>query len=77
MADWRRKLTHPLTVPGGPTLRTLADAAYVLDLPAEVQGYNAWQSTARKMLAPAERGHIEAVTKQLELALLIGGKLKL
>jgi hypothetical protein len=39
----------------------------VLELPANVQGYNAWQAAARKMLDAAEGGDVEEATKQLEL----------
>jgi hypothetical protein len=78
VTDWRRKLSAPLQVLRGPTLRTLADArAWILELPADVQEYTAWQAAARKMLDAADGGDIDAATKQIELALFTGGRLKL
>jgi hypothetical protein len=54
MPDWRRRLTQPLTVRDGPTLRTLDDTRpYVLALPADLQEWNAWQHAARLMLEAA------------------------
>jgi hypothetical protein len=78
VANWRRKLSAPLQVRDGPTLRTLADARawMLLAVPPDVQEYTAWQAAARKMLEAADGGDIDAATLQLELALFTTGKLK-
>lgn len=78
MANWRRKLSRPLIVLRGPTLRTLAEArAYILDLPEAEQHYSAWQAAARLMLEAAEGGDVMAATEQIHLALFTRGRLKL
>jgi hypothetical protein len=78
VANWRRKLSAPLQVRNGPALRTLADArAWILKLPADVQGWSAWQAAAGKLIDAADGGDIDAATLQLELALFTTGKLKL
>jgi hypothetical protein len=75
-ADWDCPLARPIGVKGGPELRTLADVrAYLLTLPEREQGEPRWQSVARRLLIACEDGDAEAVTEQLELALLIGAKL--
>jgi hypothetical protein len=76
--NWRRKLSAPLQVRNGPTLRTLADArAWILELSADVQEWSACQAAARKMLEAADGGDIDAAALQLELALFTSGKLDL
>ena len=70
-----RPLARTVAVNGGPELRTLADArAYILTLP-ELDPR--WQSVARKLLIACEDGQVEAVTRQIELALLARAKLVL
>jgi hypothetical protein len=72
---WSAPLARPVGVNGGPELRTLADArAYVLTLP-ELDPR--WQSVARKLLIACQDGQVEAVTRQLEFALFVAGKLVL
>jgi hypothetical protein len=77
-ADWDCPLARPIRVKGGPELRTLADVrAYLLTLPEREQGEPRWQSVARRLLTASETGDVEAVTEQLETALLMGAKLVL
>jgi hypothetical protein len=65
---WSAPLARPVGVKGGPELRTLADArAYIMTLP-ELDPR--WQSVARKLLIACEDGEVEAVTRQIEVALL-------
>jgi hypothetical protein len=78
---WSSPLAHPVPVRNATKiLRTLHDArAYVL-ANKETGGRNSWQHCAKLLLAAAESGKrsdIAAATKQLELALLLEGKLKL
>jgi hypothetical protein len=75
--SWIRALAHPVpyTKPKRGELRTLADArAYALKRDPATSD-RAWQHAMKLMLEAAEGGDIEAVTKQLELALLIDGAL--
>ena len=59
-------------------LRTLADAyAYILTLSELEQADPRWQSVAGKLVLARESGDIEAVTKQIELALLTRRRLVL
>lgn len=77
MADWRCRLAKRLSVRDGQPC-ALADArAWILELPAEVQEYNAWHASAREMLEATDGGDIDAAVRQLELALFTEGKLKL
>jgi hypothetical protein len=72
---WAAPLARPIDVKGGPELRTLADVrAYILTLP-ELDPR--WQSVARKLLIACEDGDVEAVTRQIEFALLARGRLVL
>ena len=75
---WNRPLARTVAVKGRPELRTLADArAYLLNLPEREQSEPRWQSVARRLFIACETGDVEAVTEQLELALLMGAKLVL
>jgi hypothetical protein len=72
---WSAPLARPVGIKGGPELRTLADArAHLLTLPEAQQGEPRWQSVARKLLIACEDGDVEAVTRQIELALMMGAK---
>ncbi len=74
---WQRKLAHPVpyTKPKRGELRTLADArAYALKRNPDVTD-RAWQHAMKLMIEAAADGDVEAVTRQLELALLIDGAL--
>jgi hypothetical protein len=45
-----------------------------LTLPEGEQSDPRWQSAARKLLEACDSGDVEAVTRQLEFALFVGGK---
>jgi hypothetical protein len=68
---WDCPLARPIRVKDGPELSTLADAR------EGQQGEPQWQSVARRLLIACETGDVEAVTEQLETALLMGAKLVL
>jgi hypothetical protein len=75
--SWIRALAHPVpyTKPKRGELRTLADArAYAIKRNPGTTD-RAWQHTMKLMMEAAEGGDIDAVKKQLELALLIDGAL--
>ena len=75
---WSALLTCLVEVKEGPTLTTLADAwTYVLSLPASRQTRKAWQHASALMVEAAKSGETEAVTTQLELALIMDGRLVL
>jgi hypothetical protein len=63
----------------GPTLRTLGDARdFMLDQPNGIQERRSWQKAAELLLAAAENGaDVEAVTKQIELALFLEARVVL
>ena len=68
-----RKLTRPLPTKDGGTLRTVLDArAYMLRLSKDRERSAPWQRAAQLVLAKAD---VDAVSRQLELALLYDGKL--
>ena len=73
--SWQRSLVRPVpyTKPKRGEPRTLADArAYTIKRDPGTTD-RAWQHTMKLMMEAAEEGDVEAVTKQLELALLIDG----
>ena len=77
--SWQRNLARPVPFkkPKRGTLRTLADArAYALKRNPDITD-RAWQHAMKLMMEAAEGGDVEAVTKQLELALLIDGALRM
>ena len=77
--SWQCSLARrvPYTKPKRGELRTLADArAYALKRDPGTTD-QAWQHAMKLMMEAAEGGDIDAVTKQLELALLIDGALDL
>jgi len=68
-----RKLTRPLPTKDGGTLHTVLDArAYMLRLSKDRERSAPWQRAAQLVLAKAD---VDAVSRQLELALLYDGKL--
>jgi len=68
-----RKLTRPLLTKDGGTLRTVLDArAYMLRLSKDRERSGRWQRVAQLLLAKVD---VDAVSRQLELALLYDGKL--
>lgn len=75
-AGWRQRFTRAVghTKPARGTLRTLHDArAYTLALLAGQARRNAWQAAGRLALEAPDGGDLEAVTRQLELALMLEG----
>jgi hypothetical protein len=76
--SWTASLTRTLRPRNHAALRTLADVrAYMLDLPEDMVGRQAWQQAAKLLLAAAENpktAAINAATKQLELALFLTGR---
>ena len=77
--SWTRTLPEPLREKHGNTIRTLNDArAYMLALEKRRPGITKrqhWQSAASKLIDAAEGGEVDAVAKQLRLALLLEGLL--
>lgn len=77
---WSARLAHPMAIQGGVTLWTLMDAGnIILATPERHQMRREWQSAAGKLMRAAETGalaDIEAATKQMELALLLDGRLR-
>lgn len=70
---WSDRLARAVRDRDGVTLRTRADArGYVLALSGSRQGKRAWQHAAELLL---EGAGAVAVTDQLELALLLDGRL--
>ena len=78
-AGWSRRLSWPLTLRDGRTLRSLADArAFVLALPPAYQEYNAWQRAAALLIDAAENGgDVRAATDQVFAALFVQANVKL
>jgi len=78
-AGWSRRLSWPLTLRDGRTLRSLADArAFVLALPPDEQEYNAWQRAAALLIDAAKNGgSVEAATDQVAAAAFMQAKVKL
>jgi hypothetical protein len=73
---WDRPLARVVNVTCGWELRTLRDAAaYMLALEEREQREVRWQSAVDKLMEAADGGDIEAVTAQIEFALMMGGKL--
>jgi hypothetical protein len=74
--DWRRKLTRPIVVRGGKTLRLLSDCrSYAIDLDRDEAARSPWQHAAELMLAAAKGGDIEEVVLQFERILIHQNKL--
>lgn len=69
------KLAEPLPTTDGGTLRTIGDAIkYMTALPKHREQKNAWQCACKLILA---REPVEAITRQLSLALFTDAKLDL
>jgi hypothetical protein len=70
-AGWSRRLDKPVKLPGGTTLRTLAEAgAYILGLPEEIKQRNSWQRATDLLLRAASgAASVEDATAQIEYAL--------
>jgi hypothetical protein len=60
-------------LPGGLTLRTLADAgAFILDLPEHIKQRSSWQRATDLLLKAARgAGNVEDATAQIERALFL------
>ena len=72
------RLSKPLTLRDGRTLRTLRDARdFVLRLPERDLERNAWQSAAGLLIAAANGGNIEAATKQVAAVLFLKAMVRL
>lgn len=75
---WSRKLTRELRTTDGTVLRTLRDAAaFATRLSPQYATRPTWQAAARKLLAAADGGDLEAATTQVETALFFDMKLQL
>jgi hypothetical protein len=69
---WSYRLSRPIPVKDGPTLRTLDDVRmFMLDnLPEEDQARRSWQKACEILLAAADGlADVRAATRQVELAL--------
>ena len=74
---WSYRLSRPITVKDGPTLRTLDDVRiFMLDnLPEDDQARRSWQKACEILLAAADGlADVGAVTRQVELALSLAGQ---
>jgi hypothetical protein len=74
---WSYRLSRPIPVKDGPTLRTLDDVRiFMLDnLPEEDQARRSWQKACEILLAGADGlADVGAVTRQVELALFLAGR---
>ena len=78
-ARWSAPLARPVVVKDGPTLRTLNDVrAFMLSLPEAIQLQQSWQKATELLLAASDHAGVsEALTRQIQLALFIEGKLVL
>jgi hypothetical protein len=82
-AGWGALLARRINVTSLPEqLITLADARAMIveHVPAEKQRCKQWQSAGLKLMAAAQDGRpdlIEAATKQMEVALLLDGRLRM
>jgi hypothetical protein len=74
---WSYRLSRPIPVKDGPTLRTPDDVRiFMLDnLPEEDQARRSWQKACEILLAAADGlADVRAVTRQVELALFLAGQ---
>jgi hypothetical protein len=76
---WSAKLSRPMALRDGTTLKTLYDAsAFILRQPEHIKRSSAWQRAAELLILAAENGAgIEAATRQVELALFLEERLRL
>jgi hypothetical protein len=72
-ARWCRPLHKPVELPGGMTIKTLAEAgAYILDLPEHIKQRDSWQRATDLLLKAASgAASVEDATAQIEHALSI------
>jgi hypothetical protein len=72
-AAWCRPLHKPVELPGGMTIKTLAEAgAYILDLPEDIKQRSSWQRATDLLLKAASgAASVEDATAQIERALLV------
>jgi hypothetical protein len=71
----KTKLTRPIPIKDGGTLRTIAEARdYMLALPDHRELRQSWQHAAELML---EQADVADVSRQIELALFLDHKLDL
>jgi hypothetical protein len=74
---WSYRLSRPIPVKDGPTLRTFDDVRiFMLDnLPEGDQARRSWQKACEILLAAADGlADVRAVTRQVELALFLAGQ---
>jgi hypothetical protein len=71
VAGWCRPLHKPVELPGGMTIKTLAEAgAYILDLPEHIKQRESWQRATDLLLKAASgAASVEDATAQIERAL--------
>ena len=75
---WSYRLSRPITVKDGPTLRTLDDVRiFMLDnLPEDDQARRSWQKACEILLAAADGlDDVGAATGQVELAIFLQARL--
>lgn len=72
-AGWSRPLHKPVELPGGITIKTLAEAgSYILDLPEHIKQRDSWQRATDLLLRAASgTASAEDATAQIEHALCI------
>jgi hypothetical protein len=68
---WSRPLHKPVELPGGRTIKTLAEAgSYILDLPDHIKQRDSWQRAIDLLLKAASgAASVEDATAQIEHAL--------
>jgi hypothetical protein len=72
-AGWCRPLHKAVALPGGMTIKTLAEAgAYILDLPEHIKQRDSWQRATDLLLKAASgAASVEDATAQIERALFM------
>jgi hypothetical protein len=72
-AGWSRPLHRPVELPGGMTIKTLAEAgAYILDLPEHIKQRDSWRRATDLLLKAASgAASVEDATGQIEHALFM------
>jgi hypothetical protein len=70
---WCRPLHKPVELPGGMTIKTLAEAgAYILDLPEHIKQRDSWQRATDLFLKAASgAASVEDATARIERALFM------
>lgn len=74
---WRARLARPVRLQNGAVIKSLFEArAYVLQLDEDDQSRSVWQCAAARLIQAADgTASVEDATIQMELALLIAGRL--